>query len=169
MDKTKEYLPVVDLEGRITGKALREECHFQNKKLLHPVVHLNLVNSKGDVYLQKRPLHKKVQPGKWDTAVGGHVDYGEGIEEALQRECLEEIGLEALDAVFIRSYIWETEIERELVYLYILKTDIIPQPDPYELADGKFWSLAELENPHIHNEFTPCLQQELRMIKSYIA
>jgi isopentenyldiphosphate isomerase len=32
------------------------------------------------LYLQKRSETKDIQPGKWDTAVGGHVDYGETIE-----------------------------------------------------------------------------------------
>ena len=41
--------------------------------LLHPVVHLHLFNSRGELYLQKRPEWKDIQPGRWDTAVGGHV------------------------------------------------------------------------------------------------
>lgn len=39
--------------------------------LLHPVVHLHLFNSRGELYLQKRPEWKDIQPGRWDTAVGG--------------------------------------------------------------------------------------------------
>ena len=51
-----------------------------------------MFNAQGDVYLQKRPEWKDIQPGKWDTAVGGHIDYGETPEEALQREVHEAIG-----------------------------------------------------------------------------
>lgn len=40
--------------------------------LLHPVVH-HLFNFRGELYLQKRPEWKDIQPGRWDTAVGGHV------------------------------------------------------------------------------------------------
>ena len=70
-----EIFPVVDTDGRVMGKAPRRECH-NGSKILHPVVHLQLFNSRGDLYLQKRALHKDIQPGKWDTAVGGHIDYG---------------------------------------------------------------------------------------------
>ena len=34
-----------------------------------------------------------IQPGKWDTSVGGHVDLGESVEMALHREVKEELGI----------------------------------------------------------------------------
>ena len=84
-DNNKEMFPVVDEEGNIIGAATRGECH-NGSKLLHPVVHLHVFNSRGELYLQKRPEWKDIQPGKWDTAVGGHVDLGESVEQALQRD-----------------------------------------------------------------------------------
>ena len=87
-----EMLPLVDENGIVTGYASREVCH-DGCKLLHPVVHLHVFNPEGDLYLQKRPLWKIVQPGKWDTAVGGHVSFGEHVEKALHREALEELGI----------------------------------------------------------------------------
>lgn len=46
-----EIFPVVDTDGRVMGKASRRECH-NGSKILHPVVHLQLFNSRGDLYLQ---------------------------------------------------------------------------------------------------------------------
>lgn len=69
-DNNQEMFPIVDEQGTITGAATRGECH-SGSKLLHPVVHLHVFNSKGELYLQKRPEWKDIQPGKWDTAVGG--------------------------------------------------------------------------------------------------
>ena len=68
-DNNQEMFPIVDEQGNITGAATREECH-SGSKLLHPVVHLHVFNTQGDIYLQKRPEWKDIQPGKWDTAVG---------------------------------------------------------------------------------------------------
>ena len=75
-DNNQEMFPIVDEQGNITGAATRGECH-SGSKLLHPVVHLHVFNAQGDIYLQKRPEWKDIQPGKWDTAVGGHIDLGE--------------------------------------------------------------------------------------------
>lgn len=87
----KEIFPIVDEKGNVIGKATRKECH-SGSRLLHPVVHLHVLNANGDIYLQKRSIHKFIQPGKWDTAVGGHMDYGETVEQALARETREELG-----------------------------------------------------------------------------
>ena len=88
------------------GSATRGECH-NGSKLLHPVVHLHVFNSKGEVYLQKRPEWKDIQPGKWDTSVGGHLDYGETPEQALVREVREELGMPGK---------WDTSVGGHLDY-----------------------------------------------------
>ena len=66
-DNKQERFPIVDEEGRVVGAATRGECH-NGSRLLHPVVHLHVFNSRGEVYLQKRPEWKDIQPGKWDTS-----------------------------------------------------------------------------------------------------
>ena len=91
-DNNAERFPIVDEEGKVIGAATRGECH-NGSRLLHPVVHLHVFNSRGEVYLQKRPEWKDIQPGKWDTAVGGHIDEGETPEQALTREVGEELGI----------------------------------------------------------------------------
>ena len=91
-DNEKEMFPLVDEEGNITGAATRGECH-NGSKLLHPVVHLHVFNSRGELFLQRRPAWKDIQPGKWDTSVGGHIDLGESVEMALIREAREELGI----------------------------------------------------------------------------
>ena len=83
-NNSTELFPIIDEQGHTIGKSTRKECH-NGSKLLHPVIHLQIFNKRGNLYLQKRAMNKDIQPGKWDTAVGGHVDYGESIEDALLR------------------------------------------------------------------------------------
>ncbi|MFW5820292.1 MAG: NUDIX hydrolase [Bacteroidota bacterium] len=165
MTQAEEILPIVDLDGKVTGKDKRSAFHFKEKKLLHPVVHLHLLNSRGELFLQFRPAHKKVQPGKWDTAVGGHVSYDESVELALEREGKEEIGVKTGNAIFLKRYLWETEIERELVYLYYMVSDQSPVIDRSELAGGRFWTRKEILRSMSRGVFTPNLERELEMLE----
>ena len=98
-----EYFPLVDEDGNEIGLATRNECH-SGTFLLHPVVHLHVINSDGALYLQKRADDKDIQPGKWDTSVGGHKAPGETIEQSLRREVSEELGFTEFNPVFIERY-----------------------------------------------------------------
>ncbi|MBQ4358424.1 MAG: NUDIX domain-containing protein [Paludibacteraceae bacterium] len=149
----EELFPIVDESGRVIGKASRRECHG-GSMLLHPVVHIHVFSSRGALFLQKRSETKDIQPGKWDTSVGGHVDYGEQIAEAAERECREELGIDGVKPELLYSYVWKSERERELVYVHRLIYDGPFNLDPTELDDGRFWSKEEIETAH-QDLFTP--------------
>ena len=150
--------PVVDDEGNITGAATRGECH-NGSKLLHPVVHLHVFNSKGELYLQKRPEWKDIQPGKWDTAVGGHVDLGENVETALRREVREELGICDFNPQFLDKYVFESAREKELVFAYKTTYDGEIHPSE-ELDGGRFWSMDEIALHMGKGIFTPNFENE---------
>lgn len=158
----KEMFPLVDEEGNITGAASRGECH-NGSKLLHPVVHLHVFNSRGELYLQRRPLWKDIQPGKWDTAVGGHVDLGESVEMALRREVREELGMTDFTPETLTHYVFESATERELVFVHRTTYDGPITPSE-ELDGGRFWSLDEIRQHLGSGLFTPNFESEIRRL-----
>lgn len=171
MDNLKEKFPIVDEEGCVVGSATRGECH-NGSRLLHPVVHLHVFNTAGDIYLQKRPEWKDIQPGKWDTAVGGHMDYGETPEEALRREVREELGITDFTPEFIGKYVFDSKRERELVYVNRTIYDGPVRPSTEELDGGRFWTMAEIceamgkdiLTPNFESEFKRCFGEEAGLI-----
>lgn len=165
-DNAQEIFPLVDEEGNVTGKATRGECH-NGSRLLHAVVHLHVFNSKGEVYLQKRPEWKDIQPGKWDTAVGGHVDYGETPEEALQREVSEELGIEDFVPQRVGKYVYDSQRERELVYVNKTIYDGPIRPSAEELDGGRFWSVSEISKAMGQGVLTPNFESEFQRFFLY--
>jgi isopentenyldiphosphate isomerase len=154
-----EYFPIVTEKGDVIGKATRKECH-SGTFLLHPVIHLHVFNSQGELYLQKRALDKDIQPGKWDTSVGGHVDYGEETLDALMREVKEELGMIDFKPIFLKQYKFVSDREAELVHSYYTIYDGDIQPDPIEISEGKFWNNTDIENNLGNSVFTPNFESE---------
>ena len=160
---SEEWFPLVNEAGETIGKATRKACH-SGSKWLHPVVHLHIFNQAGELYLQKRSMTKDIQPGKWDTAVGGHVDYGEQVEEALRREAREELGIEDFTYQPITRYVFESAIERELVHAFQTVYDGPFTPDPAELDEGRFWPQDEIVRQLGQGIFTPNFEQEYKRL-----
>jgi isopentenyldiphosphate isomerase len=160
----EELFPIVDEQGNMIGTALRSVCHDGKSMLLHPVVHLHVFNTKGELYLQKRSMTKDIQPGKWDTSVGGHVSPGESIDQALRREVMEELGLTDFEPVFIIKYIWRSSRERELVNSYKSITDDIPKINNAEIDEGRYWSINEIYKSLGKSIFTPNFEHEFKLL-----
>ncbi len=161
-DNSEEMFPIVDEEGNIMGAATRGECH-NGSKLLHPVVHLHVFNSKGELFLQKRPAWKDIQPGKWDTSVGGHMDLNENVETALRREAREELGIEDFIPEQLRHYVFESDREKELVFSYRTVYDGEINPST-ELDGGRFWTMDEIRKEMGKDVFTPNFENEFRNV-----
>ena len=157
-DNSEEMFPLVDEQGNIIGAATRGECH-NGSKLLHPVVHLHVFNSKGELYLQRRPEWKDIQPGKWDTAVGGHIDLGECVADALRREVCEELGITDFNPEYVACYVFESDREKELVNSYKTVYDGEIRPSE-ELDGGRFWTVDEIRQNMGKGVFTPNFERE---------
>lgn len=172
-DNSNELFPVTDADGRILGSVTRGEAH-SGTGILHPVVHLHVFNSAGDLYLQRRPLWKDIQPGRWDTAVGGHIDYseclladgtpraelGDAVLAALRREAREELGIEGFTPVSMGRYVFSNPGERELVHVFRTTWDGPIRPSREELDGGRFFSPSELLAAIGKGRLTPNFEQE---------
>lgn len=159
-----EWFPVVERSGLVVGRALRSYCH-SGAKPLHPVIHIHIIDRNSRIYLQKRPMTKDIQPGKWDTAVGGHVSYGESIIETLYREASEELGFSEFNPIYLETYEFESSVEREMVNVFAAVGTYDLRPDPEEIEEGRWWDVAEIDESIGKGIFTPNFESEYTMMR----
>ena len=101
-----EFLPIVNERGNIVGRAMYVELHKGNK-MLHPVVHLHVINDKGET----------------TRLYWWHVAFGETPEKTLKRKMAETLGLQGAVPKLKRQYIRESKTEKELVYVFMVVSE----------------------------------------------
>ena len=163
-----EYFDIIDDDtGRIVGRALRRECHG-NPKLIHRSVRIIVYHPDGkSMLLQKRSMRKDIFPGRWDMAVGGHVDSGETPDQAAVREMREELGMPAdvpLKKLFQLKVRNEVESENVQEYSAVFGGPFLPQEE--ELDEIRFFTFDELRElaERSPEMFTPLLVRELKIL-----
>lgn len=161
-----ELLEIVDADGVTIGAAPRCHVHGRNE-WLHRVVHVLVFDCENRLLLQKRALSKRVAAGRWDTSVGGHVDCGEPIYDAVLRETGEELGFRPESLQFAYSYTHSNDFESELVYTYICRHDGPVRFNPEEIDAIRFWEPEEIEQRLGEEIFSDNFEDEYRRYRRW--
>lgn len=94
-------------------------------------------NSAKAVYAQKRAATRQLFPNCWDI-LGGHVDDGESLEEALAREIKEESGWELKSIIrHLKTVEWQN-IEGETIQEFAFLVTVNGDLDKPQIENDKF-------------------------------
>jgi len=162
-----EKFDILDTDGTVIGVTTREECH-NGSFLLHGVVHVLVFTPAGELILQKRSRSKTIQPGKWDTSVGGHINTGETKYEAVAREAEEELGIRGAVFEELYTYIMESDIERELVTTFRCIWDGPVNRNMEEIDEVDAFPPDEIERRMRTGFFTPNFEEEWEYYKKWL-
>ena len=133
----KEILDIYDKNFEKIGTATRGEIH--EKGHIHKVVHCwfeeDTENGKY-CYFQQRAMYKSY-PGLYGVMVGGHIDSGEDVFEALKREISEEAGISVREEnISFINEIFENIVDGDFidneiceVYRYNVDEDTVFNPN----------------------------------------
>lgn len=124
-----EYLDVLDESGEKIGLVkTRSEVHRDGD--WHGAVHVWIVNSKGELLLQRRSPAKDNNPNLWGGTAAGHIASGDSAEITAVRELKEELGItvhpEELEHLFTVSQQASRPgyINNEVNYVYLIMQDV---------------------------------------------
>jgi len=164
----EEIFDIVDEAGNVIGMAPRRKCHG-DPSLIHRTAHVVVFHPAGhSILLQLRRKDKDIQPGKWDTAVGGHLDHGEDYETAAHRELAEELGFTGkAELKFLFDSKIRNKIESENTRVFGLVSEGPFHFQKSEIDGIRFWTFSEIHEALKCGapEFTPNLVLELEKLQ----
>ena len=107
----------------------------------HATVHLWLLNDSGELLFQKRSDSAELYPGLWDVSAAGHVVDDESLATSLEREALEELGIDITANAAQWLFTLSTEShsgglhERVFQHVYLMALDVADHQFKPQLAE----------------------------------
>lgn len=153
----EEQVILVDENDNALGLMPKMEAH--EKAVLHRAFSVFIFNSKNQLMLQQRALHKYHSPGLWTNTCCSHQRYGESNIEAGKRRLMEEMGfvteLEETTSFIYKAPFDNGLTEHELDHILIGYYEDAPNLNPDEVAAWKWMSLEDIKadmsvNPKIY-------------------
>ncbi len=160
-----EFVILVDQHDVATGTCEKLEAHRTGA--LHRAFSVTIVNSAGEMLMQRRALSKYHSGGLWSNACCGHPRPGETVVRAARRRLREEMGI-ACDLMHSDSFTYHARVTAELTehefdHVLVGVYDGTPLPDPAEVMEWR-WSdpAQELESlaarPELYTAWLPLVQ-----------
>ena len=151
----EEHVILVNKDDEQIGVMPKMEAH--EKALLHRAFSVFVFNSKNELMLQQRALHKYHSPGLWTNTCCSHQREGESNLQAGRRRLQEEMGF-VTDLEETISFIYKAPFdnaltEHELDHIMIGYYNEAPEINKDEVADWKWMSLEDVKmNINLHPE-----------------
>lgn len=136
----EEKVVVVNEQDVAIGVEDKTRAHLLG--VLHRAFSIFVINSAGQLLLQRRALAKYHSRGLWSNTCCGHPRPGESINQASRRRLREEMGFDTdLQSVFQFRYRADLEdglIENEYDHVLVGTFDGVPEPNPAEVAEYRW-------------------------------
>lgn len=141
------FIIEVDVDDTEIGKIEKMQAHREGK--LHRAFSVFIFNDEGELILQKRADAKYHSGGLWTNTCCSHPEFGENLNDAVNRRLKEEMGLQC-EATKVFQFIYRAElehglIEHELDHVFFGKTNELPVLNLEEASDWKFVQMKDLE------------------------
>lgn len=162
------FVPIVNVRGDVTGRAIASEAIRRNNGYIYPVVRIAIA-SKGMLFLLPRPQCNAFEKNKMDLPIEDYLIYGETLEQGARRILQQTLPAAPSGPLrFKLMYHFENEATNRLVYLFTLHIDDDSILRSKGFKGGKLWTCQQIEHNMGHEFFSSCLEYEVKRLSLYI-
>jgi isopentenyl-diphosphate Delta-isomerase len=122
----------------------------------HGAAHVWILNTEGQILIQRRSPTKDDWPDLWDVSVAGHLSAGEGPVEAAIREAKEELGVTLVpsECRYLFTVVEQVAlnngnyVDNEHHYVFLVEKDLDVGDFKFndgEVAEARFVALREFQ------------------------
>lgn len=132
----EEQVVLLDDAGEPIGVADKATVHGPETPL-HLAFSCHVSDAEGRLLVTRRALTKRTWPGVWTNSFCGHPAPGEGMEDAVARRALDELGITLVDLELVLPdfrYVATDAggvVENEICPVFTARTldEVLPDPD----------------------------------------
>ncbi len=165
--KVEEWLPILNESGDVEGKVAKSVSVNLKNKFLHPVVRVALLH-KGMFYLKPRLQNRILNPGALDYPFEKYMIYDHNLDDAVHNSVVKELGVDILPSRFILKYIFQNEITKRLIYLYVSEINDEEIFNSLPLQGGKLWTENQIEANLGKGIFSETFEEEYEYLKNTV-
>lgn len=165
--KKEEWLPVVNEKGDVTGKIAKSVTRDMKNKFMHPVVRVALVHD-GKIYLKKRAESRILDPGKLDYPFEKYMKLNHELDESVHNSIRMECKNDDIPLSFMLKYIFENNITKRLIFLYVSNIESDELYNSLHLEGGKLWTEAQIEDNMEKGLFSENFELEYEYLKNTV-
>jgi isopentenyl-diphosphate delta-isomerase len=161
----EEPLILVDEKNNEIGSLSKYECH-EGSGRLHRAFSIFIVNSRGEILLQRRSSKKALWPNFWSNSCCSHPRKGETLIHAADRRLQQELGIRAeLEEIYQFQYkarYLDKGSEHELCTVFVGHTDSSPVLNHSEVSECGWFTRKEIDDllEDIEKPVTPWFRLE---------
>jgi isopentenyl-diphosphate delta-isomerase len=155
----EERVVLVDENDVQVGTLEKQRAHAEGR--LHRALSVFVLNSRGEMLLQRRASAKYHSGGLWTNACCSHPRPGEPVDRAARRRLGEEMGIDCpLQPAFTFTYraqVGPELVEHEFDHVFLGRFDGAPVPAADEVDDWRWIPVSEVadEVRDAPERFTP--------------
>ncbi|MDO5571867.1 MAG: hypothetical protein Q4F97_10460 [Bacteroidales bacterium] len=165
--KKEVWLPIIEENGKVTGKVAKSVSEEYNVKFLHPSVRLYIFY-KGLMFLNHSLHNDNSVSRKFDTPLKSNILFDSDIDDTLSLLKDKAAIPSRFKPRFIFKHIFENVVSKKMIFVFVISLPSQKYFNNKMFSRGKLWTEQEIDNNIGKGVFSDCFEKEFPFLQSVV-